>query len=90
VKGVISRSRGAAVVFVDESTEEWLADHEAVPGRCSRYRFWWCEIEAYVGSVPVVVPDERDFVQRVAVISSPAAVSPPGALNTQQASRPIG
>jgi hypothetical protein len=27
LKGVISRSRGATVVFVDEPTEEWLADH---------------------------------------------------------------
>src|SRR5450759_4777858 len=57
LKGVISRSRGATVVFVDEPTEEWSADHGAVPGRCSRYRLGWCEIEASMGSVPVVVLD---------------------------------
>jgi hypothetical protein len=37
LKGVIIRSRGATVVFVDKSTEEWLADHGALLGRCSRY-----------------------------------------------------
>jgi hypothetical protein len=57
VKGVIIRSCGATVVFVDKSTEEWLADHGALLGRCSRYGFGWCEIEASVGSVRVVVPD---------------------------------
>jgi hypothetical protein len=57
VKGVISRSRGAAVVFVDDSTEERSADHGAGSGRCSRYRLGWCGIEASVGSVPVVVLD---------------------------------
>jgi hypothetical protein len=57
VKGVSSRSCGSALVFVDGTAKTWLADHRAGRGLNSGGRVGWREVEAPVGSVPVVVPD---------------------------------
>jgi hypothetical protein len=61
VQGVFSRSCGAALVFVDETAKTWLADHRAGRGPNPQGRVGWREVEASVGSVPVVVLDV--FVQ---------------------------
>jgi hypothetical protein len=57
LKGVISRSCGAALVFVDETTKTRLADHHARRALNSAGRLGWRQVETSVGSVPVVVLD---------------------------------
>jgi hypothetical protein len=57
LKGVISRSRGAALILVHETTKEWSADHRTGRGWDSAGRYGWSQVETAARPVPVVVLD---------------------------------